>query len=83
MVAKANKAAAQDWQNEQKEIARTQEDLDEQRTLLWYAGEKRKTNFPHPDTLERLGYPAVAAKVREAYSLLSDANHLFEQQCPR
>jgi hypothetical protein len=80
MVTKANRAAAQDWQNEQKELARNQEDLEEQQTMLWYAAEKRDVNFPSPDTLERLGHADVAAKVREAYGLLSDAYYMFERK---
>lgn len=83
MGKKVNKAAAQEWQCEQTQLANQQRDLEDQSMLLWYAGEKQDVNYPSPDALERLGFPEVATKVRQAYNLLSEANYLFQQQCPR
>lgn len=72
-MAKKNKAAAQDWHKEEVAKSRAQEDVDEQLELLRYAGEKRKSGFPCASTIASLGFSDAAAKLSQAYGLLSDA----------
>lgn len=81
MAKKANKAAADDWRQEQREATEREEALSEQQTALFYAGNKRDNyNFPCAETLDRLGFADAASKVRQAYSLLAEAEYSFNKQ---
>lgn len=73
MMPKKNRAAARDWQTQAREQAASERELESQMTLLWYAAEKRKTNYPSADFFERAGLPEVAAHIREAYAHLAAA----------
>jgi hypothetical protein len=77
-VKKANKAAAQDWNNEQRILRDFEEQFEEQENLLRYAAEKRKCNYPCAEMFHNAGYIEVAAKIKQAYSLLQDAYYLLE-----
>lgn len=81
MAKKANKAAADDWHQEQKATARVNVALEEQETALWAAANKRDNwDWPDPTTLTQLGYSEAAAKVSQAYRLLEEADYLFRKQ---
>jgi hypothetical protein len=81
MAKKINKAAAEDWQQEQKAAAERDEAMSEQQTALFYGANKRdSSNFPCAETLERLGFAEAASKVRQAYRLLGEAEYSFNKQ---
>ena len=80
-MAKKNRAAALDWQAQARERAASDRELDNQMTLLWYAAEKRKTNYPSADFFERAGLPEVAAHIREAYAHLAAAYAACPPEC--
>lgn len=69
---KKNKAAAQDWQQDQKEEREVNENFSEDLERLRYAGCKRN-NMPDPDTFRKAGYLNAAQKIRQALGLLEDA----------
>lgn len=72
-----NKAAARDWQEQQKADSSRQEMFEMEKERLWYAANKRKSNYPHPDVFEEMGMPDVATKIREAYALLETAYYML------
>lgn len=78
---KKNKAAADAWREDEREKTQAEEDLSEQQTALFYAGNKRDGyNWPDADTLAKLGFTDAASKVAQAYRLLSEAEYSFNKQ---
>lgn len=77
---KKNKSNAADWQQETKAAAEAIEELSNQRIRLYYAAEKTSESTPCAETIERLGYPAAAMKLRQARTLMSDAYYLLTKE---
>lgn len=75
-----SKADAREWHLEQRENARREESLSDQRELLRYAAHKRKVNYASPQELRSLGYPEVADKLAAAYSMINEAYDLLMTQ---
>lgn len=72
-MAKKNKGAAKEWRQHEEELLRIEEEAD----VLWYAANKRDTNYPSPSAFAFM--PEVASKIREAYSCLEEAYNIYER----
>lgn len=78
---RVNKAAARDWHAQVRAQAELDCELEKQRELLWYAAEKRKTNYPSVEFFERAGLLEVAAHIRAAYEHLAAAYAACPERC--
>lgn len=75
---KANRAAASEWQAEQRQQAEQRAALEQNREALWYAAEKRNAyNFPCPSVFRAAGLVEVAQLIDEAYAKLQEAYRLL------
>jgi hypothetical protein len=71
-MAKGNRAAKQDWHDEQRRERQVSENLDRDMERLRYAGCKRH-DMPDPEVFAAAGMNGVALKIRQAIALLEDA----------